>query len=83
MRLRGLAFQTLEMSELEQHLAGKPHHRKTQRNAGSVGELRHGRVWKILRRAVEAEHVAIKRERRIQILHRVDGVRKAANPGLV
>ena len=44
--------------------------------------MRHGRVWKILRRAVEAEHVAVKRERRIQILDGVDGVRKAPDPGL-
>ena len=70
------------MGELELHRSGKAHHRKTQRDAGSVGEQRHGRIWKILSLAVEAEYVTVKRERRIQILYGVDGVRKALNPGL-
>ena len=45
--------------------------------------MRHGRVWKILRRAVEAEHVAVKRERRIQNLDGVDGVLIALPDGLL
>lgn len=68
------------MVKLEPHRAWTLHHRKTQRNAGSVGQLRPG--WKIVGSAIETECFAGKCKRRIEILDGVDSIRKALDSGL-